>query len=108
MNNVGYPSIVEQNIADPHATITAAVPLPPGSAVVSGPPLSWDYDEEAATFTYAGTGHVNAPLVIDYATEHTESFLLFGIAAILGAALGAAPQIISTTTKRFKSHRRSH
>ena len=82
MNNVGYSSIVQQGMADPRSTITAAVPLPSGSAVVSGPPLSWNYAAGVAMFTYSSSGQIDAPLVINYATQYVETFTLFGIAAL--------------------------
>jgi hypothetical protein len=66
---------------------------------MAGPALSWDWNDGTADFETTSLGQIAAPLVVDQAQQRHEEFLTFMIAAIIGAALGALPGLISYTGK---------
>lgn len=94
--NIGMPFAVDDEFLQPKFHIIARLPLPKAAAVVSGPQLTWDWNENAARFSMDGQGQISAPLIVDYDAQRREDFSTFLIAALLGAALGAFPQVASS------------
>jgi hypothetical protein len=98
LGNVSLPYLSDRE-ALPKLRLTAHLRLPSTSAVMAGPALSWDWNDGTADFETTSLGQIAAPLVVDQAQQRHEEFLTFMIAAIIGAALGALPGLISYTGK---------
>lgn len=99
---LSYPIISDPSLA-PRLRLTARLPIPPASAVVAGPDLRWDWNNGTADFTSDSLNQIAAPLIIDQNRHRYEEFTTFGIAALLGASLGAALQVV----RYFKDHWRT-
>lgn len=101
-DSTGYPFEAEQVLSAKYQ-IVAMLPLPRSAAVVSGPQFSWDVEEDSARFSQTGAGQIDAPLITDYDAQRQEDFVTFLIAAILGAVLGAFPQLINYVRDSWKA-----
>jgi hypothetical protein len=101
LGNVSYPVLFDPP-ATPRLRLVSAGTDPSGDGRCCGTQFSWDWDKGTANFTSEGLNQIAAPLIIDQDAQRYEQFAAFVIAALLGAALGAAPQVISYTTDRWR------